>query len=220
MFDRIKSLVFGNLLIKAFSLLFAALLWFHVVARGKSEVNFVVPLEIRDIPVGMVVVGDVPGYVDVRMQGPEAIIRNLAPGDVSVALSIADAREGVAQFYLGPSNVKAPGNITVTTVSPVEVRIRLDELGEKVLPVTAVLSGNPAPGNHLGKVTVTPDKVGVKGPKSQLGRLKGLDTQPLDITGADGNVAEIVPLEPPTIRGVRLSQDEVLVETEIVSVDR
>ncbi|MBI5695913.1 MAG: hypothetical protein HZC51_09285 [Nitrospirae bacterium] len=220
MFDRIKTILFGNFLIKAFSLLFAALLWFHVVARGKSEVNFVVPLELRDIPAGMVVVGDVPGYVDVRMQGPEAIIRNLAPGDVSVALSIADAREGAAQFYLGPSNVKAPGNITVTTVSPVEIRIRLDESGEKTLPVTAVLSGNPAPGYMLGKVEVTPGTVSVKGPKSVLGRLKGLDTQPLEMTGVTGKVSEVVPLEPPTIRGVRLSQDEVLVEAEVVKVDR
>lgn len=220
MLDRIKGILFGNFHIKAVSLLFAALLWFHVVARGKSEVNFVVPLELRDIPAGMVVVGDVPGYVDVRMQGPEAIIRNLAPGEVSVALSVADSKEGATSFYLGPSNVKAPGNITVTTVSPVEVRIKLDELGEKTLPVTPVLSGNPAPGYHLAKVEVTPDKVSVEGPKSHLARLKGLDTQPVDVSGESESIERVIPLELPTIRGVRLSQDEVRVGVEIVKSGR
>src|SRR5512141_1342487 len=121
MVERLKRLIFDNFVIKLFSLIFAIILWLHVVSRGTAEVNFVVPLELRDIPEDMMVVGEVPGYADVRLQGQEAAVRRLSVKDVRAFLALSGVRPGESVHYLTPADVTVPGNIRVTGITPPQV---------------------------------------------------------------------------------------------------
>ena len=103
--NTLKKIFLENFLIKFFSLIFAIALWLHVVARGTAEVNFVVPLELRDIPENLMIVGQVPGYVDVRLQGQEGLVKRLSVREISAFVSLSGAKPGDLTFNLSASNV-------------------------------------------------------------------------------------------------------------------
>jgi len=207
MVQRLRHIVFDNFEIKIFSLVFALVLWLHVSTRGTSEVNFMVPLELRDIPDQMAVVGNVPGLVDIRVQTRETFLQRLTSKDFSVFISLAGAKPGEATYTLTPSNVRAPGSVNIESVSPSEVRLRLETLARKTLPVKAELSGRPARGYRIQKVETTPSSVMVEGPANMVRRLEYVQTSKIDINGISGNIEKMAPLISPGEGAVKLNND-------------
>ncbi len=197
MIQRLRHLIFDNIVIKIFSLVFAIILWLHVSMRGTSEVNFMVPLELRDIPARTTVVGNVPGLVDVRVQTRETFLRRLTARDFAAFISLAGANPGDSVYTLTPSNVRAPGNVKVKSVSPSEVRLRLEKLTRKVLPVRAELSGRLPNGYHIRKVEANPDSVTVEGPENLVRKLEDIRTEKINISGITGRVEKMVSLVSP-----------------------
>ncbi|MHB8173873.1 MAG: CdaR family protein [Nitrospirota bacterium] len=197
MIQRLRHLIFDNLVIKIFSLIFAVILWLHVSTRGTSEVNFMVPLELRDIPDRMAVVGNVPGLVDVRVQTRETFLRRLTARDFAAFISLDGANPGDAVYALTPSNVRAPGSVKVKSVSPSEVRLRLEKLARKTLPIRAELSGRLPQGYHIRKVEANPDSVTVEGPENLVRKLEDVRTEKIDISGISGTIEKMVPLVSP-----------------------
>ncbi|RPI50266.1 MAG: YbbR-like domain-containing protein, partial [Deltaproteobacteria bacterium] len=61
--------------IKVLSLGFALLLWFFVVGQEKAEVSVSIPLELVNIPAGLVIANDIPSNIDVKVYGPRSMIR-------------------------------------------------------------------------------------------------------------------------------------------------
>jgi YbbR domain-containing protein len=211
MIERIRHILFDNIEIKVFSLVFALILWLHVSTRGTSEVNFMVPLELRDIPDQMAVVGNVPGLVDIRVQTRETFLQRLTSKDFSVYISLAGAKPGEATYNLTPSNVRAPGSVTIESVSPAEVRLRLEKLMQRTLPVRAELTGRPFKGYRLQKVETNPSTVMVEGPESLVRRLEYVQTAKIDISGISGNIERMTPLISPGEGAVKLYDDNVQV---------
>lgn len=211
MVQRLRHMVFDNFEIKIFSLVFALVLWLHVSTRGTSEVNFMVPLELRDIPDQMAVVGNVPGLVDIRVQTRETFLQRLTSKDFSVFISLAGAKPGEATYTLTPSNVRAPGSVNIESVSPSEVHLRLETLARKTLPVKAELSGRPARGYRIQKVETNPSSVMVEGPANMVRRLEYVQTSKIDINGISGNIEKMAPLISPGEGAVKLYDDSVQV---------
>lgn len=220
MLQRLKGLFFDNFLIKLFSLIFATALWLHVVTKGKSEVNMMAPLELKDLPQNMVVVSELPPYVDVRLSGQENVVRNLTARDVGASISLKDAEEGETMVYLSPSNIKAPSNITITQVSPVEIRLRLDTMGQRQLHVAPVLTGEPGRGFRVVSVRTDPDTVVVTGPKRAIDKVGGVKTVPVNIEGVTGGFESTAMIEPPSARGAKLDVDSVKVVVSVAGADK
>ena len=84
-----RELILNNFLIKILSLFFAIVLWFFVTSKGKLEVNFNIPLELRKIPSSMVVVGDVTDYIDVRLKGRQSAIEGISSGQISAHIDLS-----------------------------------------------------------------------------------------------------------------------------------
>ncbi|MEK6583700.1 MAG: hypothetical protein AABY66_02485, partial [Nitrospirota bacterium] len=79
----IKDLVFENLSLKIASLFFAGILWFYITPisiRDSVEVNYVLPLELKNIPENIMVVGKFDDRINVRLKGRQNILRDIAPG--------------------------------------------------------------------------------------------------------------------------------------------
>lgn len=179
-----------------------------------------VPLELRDIPDRMAVVGNVPGLVDVRVQTRETLLRRLTARDFAAFISLSGANPGDSVYALTPSNVRAPGNVKVKSVSPSEVRLRLEKLTRKVLPIRAELSGRLPSGYHIRKVEANPDSVTVEGPDSLVRKLEDIRTERIDISGITGTVEKMVALVAPEEGGgenVRLYDDSAEI---IITVSR
>ncbi len=179
-----------NVTLKILSLVFAILLWFYVNSKGKLEVNFVIPLELRNFPTSLVMVSDVIDYVDVRLRGRESLLRNLSSNQISMHLDLAKSHEGENLFYLTEDNADVPAHVEVAKISPSSVSIRFEQLVQKKVSVVPVLVGKPAPGYRVTQVEVIPSTVTLEGARNQIAMIQELKTEPLDLTNLKGEIVQ------------------------------
>jgi YbbR domain-containing protein len=120
-----------NLSLKLLSLAFAVILWFFVMGEQRHAVAHVVTVEYRNLPKGLLIANEVPEAVAVTLSGPRALLARLAPADLSLPLDLAGLKPGVTSFKRLEENLKAPGGLVVTRISPASIDIRLERMREE-----------------------------------------------------------------------------------------
>jgi YbbR domain-containing protein len=180
----ISRIFFENWPIKLASLILAVTLWFYVTSKGKTEMSITAPLELRNIPQGMVVVGDVPGSLELRLQGQERALRDIAAGKKVVGtVDLGRGKEGENIIHLSPDDIGKPSGVLVTHMNPFEIAVTLDRLDRKSIRLKPVLTGKPAPGYRVRDVSVNPLRVTLEGPAGVIGSFAVLQTLPIDVNG-------------------------------------
>jgi YbbR domain-containing protein len=181
----VRKLLFENWGIKLLSLILSVSLWFYVTSKGKTEMTLTVPLELRNIPQNMAVVGNVAGSLEVRVQGQERALRDITIGKkVYGSLDLSLARIGENTVPISPDDIRRPSGVTVMHISRSEVKVRLEPLVRKTFRLKPVLYGLPAAGYQVRKISVTPTRIITEGPESVIKTLERLQTMPIDIQGA------------------------------------
>ena len=183
---------FANLPLKVLSLLVAVVLWLAVSGQSTVERNIRVPLEYRNVPPGMEMVGDPPGSVDVRLRGSSGNLARVVQGDVVAALDLTNARPGTRILNIHASEVRVPFGVQVVQVTPPAVSLEFEMSGQKVVPVSPVIEGEPAPGFVVGRITSSPATVQVLGPLGRLEALIEATTEPVHVDGARASVTDKV----------------------------
>src|SRR5918994_4334292 len=92
--------------LKLLAVLIALLLWLTVAGEHVVERTMRVPLELRNVPPQLEIVGDPPMTVDVRVRGSSALLGRMDPGDVVAILDLEGARTGSRLFHLRTDEVK------------------------------------------------------------------------------------------------------------------
>jgi YbbR domain-containing protein len=207
---------FANLPLKVLSLLAAVVLWLAVSGQSQVERNIRVPLEFENVPPGMEIVGDPPGSVDVRLRGSSGNLARVVQGDVVAALDLINARPGTRIFNLHASEVRVPFGVQVVQVTPPMVSLDFEFSGQKVVPVSPVIEGDPEPGFVVGRITTSPATVQVLGPVGRLEALLEATTEPVRVDGARTSIVDRVTIGVEDT-AVRLREPQVaVVNVEIV----
>src|SRR3990170_7159824 len=109
--SRSKSVAyhpFQHLGLKIMAIALAALLWLTVAGDHLVERSMRVPLEFRNIPPTLEIVGDPPTTVDVRLRGSSALLARVEPREIVAVLDLGSARPGPRMFHLRNDEVRAP----------------------------------------------------------------------------------------------------------------
>jgi YbbR domain-containing protein len=183
---------FRHLGLKVMAVALATLLWLIVAGDHLVERSLRVPLEYRNIPPELELVGDPPTEVDVRLRGSSALLGRLEPRDIVAVLDLSTARPGSRMFHLRSDEVRAPYGVDVAQVIPGTLAVDVEKSGRRTVPVVPALDGEPAPGFVIGRVTSEPPTVEVAGPESRLKQLTGATTEPVQVTGSHARVQDIV----------------------------
>jgi YbbR domain-containing protein len=183
---------FRHLGLKVVALALATLLWLSVAGEHIVERIIRVPVEFRNIPAELEVVGDPPSTVDVRLRGSSAVLSRLEPGEVVAVVDLTTARPGSRIFHIRNDEVRSPFGVEVAQVVPGTLGIELEKSARRVVPVFAPTEGDPAPGFVVGQVTAEPATVEVTGPESRVKKLPQATTEPVTVSGARENVRDVV----------------------------
>jgi YbbR domain-containing protein len=129
-----------------------------------------------------------------------------------------------ADVIIQPSGISIDQDVPVVPidangqqVSPIEldpdvVHVTIpvfQDVRNRSLPVTPVVTGTPAPGFEIAAVTVEPNVVTVAGDAEELGSLTSIETQPVSVNGASETVEDdpalvmpdgVVPVEASTVQ--------------------
>jgi YbbR domain-containing protein len=181
-----------NLPLKVLAVALAALLWLTVAGEHIVERSLRVPLEFRNIPAGLEIVGDPPATVDVRMRGPSGTLSRLDPGEVIVVLNLQNARAGSRLFHMRTDEVETPYGVEVAQVVPSTLSLELEKTSRRTVPVVPAVEGDPAPGFVVGRITAAPSTVQLEGPESRLNEVAEATTEPLIVSGATSPVVDTV----------------------------
>ena len=112
---------FRNFWLKLLALLLAAVLWLTVAGEHVVERTLRVPLELRNVPDQLEIVGDPPMTVDVRVRGSSALLGRMDPGDLIAILDLESARPGSRLFHLRTDEVRHPYGVEVAQITPVTI---------------------------------------------------------------------------------------------------
>ena len=207
-----KSLALGDWSLRLLSLIFAVMLWFFVVGEEKAEITINVPLEIVNLPQGLIIANDIPSAIEVRVYGPQSLVRSIATERISKVINLKGVSPGKIIEQITPDTLPLPKGVQVLRVQPRFVEIELEKLVKKRLPVKPVIIGKPAPDFKLGAVYVEPSYVVVSGPKSEVESLKGVKTLPVDIKNASSRVVKRTGL---ITEGTHLNIEPSMVEVRV-----
>lgn len=213
---------FRYLGLKVLAISLATLLWLTVAGEHVVERGMRVPLEFRNIPAALEIVGDPPTSVDVRLRGSSALLSRLDPGEIVAVLDLKAARAGSRLFHIANDEVRAPYGVEVAQVVPGTLALELERSGRRTIPVVPALEGEPAPGFVTGKVTSDPATVEVAGPESRLRQLTGATTEPVEVTGSQDRVRDVVTIgiADSAVRLVQPQNATVVVEVLPAPVER
>lgn len=183
---------FRHLGLKVLALALATLLWLTVAGEHVVERALRVPLELREKPEDLEIVGDPPIAVDVLVRGSSALLSRLAVGEVVAVLDLSSARPGSRLFHLRTDQVKVPYGVEVAQIVPATLSVELEKSTTRAVPVVPALEGEPAPGYTVGRITSEPATVRVVGPDSRVRELAEATTEPVSVDGEKSRIRDVV----------------------------
>lgn len=155
------------------------------VAQGTSSIqqSFDVEVELVGVEEGLVVTDQSSDTINVRLRGSRAALRNLAVDQLKYRVDAKGGKPGVAVYEVDVDTIDHPPGTSFVGYSPSRLQVRFEKRGRKNVPVRAETEGSPAPGYHLVGVVVEPEKVWLAGARSQVLRLREVETEKIDVAG-------------------------------------
>jgi hypothetical protein len=124
----LRRWVLHNFWLKVLSLVLATGLWLAISPdQEPAEVTLRVPIEFRHVPPQLEIGSVNVPEAQVRVRGPEQIIRELRPTDIHVDLELKDAEPGEHTFVLTAQQIHLQRDLTVVQVVPVRVTVIMEK---------------------------------------------------------------------------------------------
>jgi len=210
------QLIVRNWGLKLLSLVFALLLWLFVMGEQKAEVGYTVPLELKNLPVGLVVANEVPSLVDVRISGPRTLLSNIQSSALSMSVDLRGLQAGLTTFKRLDQNLNIPSALRVSRLSPSYVEVKLERVRQKTVPVRIAFEGQPVDGAILSEVIIRPESVVIEGAESEVKDVDGVVTEKVDISLAQESFTLTLPID---YRGTYTTlKDQKTVEVEVIII--
>jgi hypothetical protein len=181
--------------LKIASILIAIALWFFVTSRGQSEISIDVPIEFKNISVGLEIVKHSVKSVSLNIKGQERFIKNVKASDIRVPIDLSKAKNGESLFYIAREDINVPHAITITNINPLSVKVKIDETVAKTVKVIPIIIGDPAKGYRVESFTVEPKSVIIEGIMTEIKKVKSVQTEPIDVTGLNETLLQDVKLD-------------------------
>ena len=181
---------FRQLGLKVLAVVLASVLWLTVAGEHVVERSLRVPLEFRNIPEALEIVGNAPDSVDVRLRGSSAVLSRVQSGEIVAVLDLATARAGSRLFHIRADEVRAPYGVDVAQVVPSTLALELEKSARRKVPVVPAVEGDPAPGFVVGRVLSEPAAVEIVGPDSRVKQVAEATTEPVSVKDAKTRVRD------------------------------
>lgn len=166
-----------DMLAKVFSILAAILLWMYVVDEQNPDITQtysnigvqIVGLEKLEDS-GLTIIEGASSVVSVQVKGKRNNMVQMSKDKIEVAVNVSTIPSpGEYNLsYLASADV---AGITISSKNPTQIRLVVDKIASKSVPVKLDLKGQMPEGYLMDDYVVEPDAVTVKGPQSVLDQI-------------------------------------------------
>ena len=187
MIGFLKRYVLHNFGLKLLSLLLATGLWFMISPDEQpAEVAVRAPIVFQNVPTLLEISSETIPEAQIRVRGPERVIRQLRPNDVHADIELADAKPGERTFDLTSQQIRHPRELSVVQVVPSQVHLAFDTRLMREVPIHPRVTGNFLAGEQVTRVDVDPPQITITGPRHHVERVESATTDPVDASGTSG----------------------------------
>ncbi len=182
--NLIRRWVLHNFWLKALSLLLATGLWMAISPDEESaEVAVRVPIEFQHVPPHLEISSITIPEAQIRVRGPERVIRQLRATDIHAELELKDAKPGERTFDLTAEQVRHQRDLHVVQVVPGQVHLTFDMRLTRDVEIHPRVTGTFAAGEQIAKVIVNPERITITGPQHHVELVDAATTDPVDASG-------------------------------------
>lgn len=200
-----------NLGYRLLALLCSILLWGYVhIQQGPPTRTLQDTIDFRNLSNGLALTSGIR-TVNIEVTGPEEILEKLTPGDFETYVDLQGLQQGTYELpvqFLCQAAVH-PDTLRFT-VSPSTIRVQLEEIITRTMPIKPRLSSPPPPGYHFGTVLVTPQVAKVTGVRRLVEQIVRLEATALAENSEVDQVAPILPVNArgDVVTGVKIEPSE------------
>jgi diadenylate cyclase len=184
-----------NLVPKLISLILVLILWGFIGGQPRAEIWVTVPLEYRNMPTNMEIVGEMASRVEVGIRGPRGLISNITPDQVKAHVELSQALRGLNYVRLTEENIRVPLGTEITKINPSSIRIRLEDIKSRSIPVRAHFVGKLPRPLRLKAVSAEPASIVLQGPEGALKKIREIFTEPIDLSEIQEDVQLAIGIE-------------------------
>lgn len=182
MMDFLRRWVLHNFWLKVLSLVLATGLWLAIAPdQEMAEMAVRVPIEFEHVPSQLEISSMTVPDAQIRVRGPERLIRGLRTGDIQLELELKDATAGERTYDLTAQEVRHQRDLTVVQVVPGQVHLSFDTRMTREVKIQARVIGIPA--GEQAKILVDPESITITGPQHHVEMVEAATTDPVDASG-------------------------------------
>ncbi len=183
-----KRYVLHNFGLKLLSLALAAAIWFLISPEEQpAEVALRAPVVFDHVPAHLEISTEVIPEAQIRVRGPERVIRELQPNEVHAEIDLSDVKAGERTFDLTSQQVRHPSDVRVVQVLPSQLHLAFDTGLTREVQIHPRVTGIFANGDEIVNVTADPASTTISGPRRHVERIDAATTDPIDATGTRGS---------------------------------
>jgi YbbR domain-containing protein len=188
MIELFKRYVLHNFWLKLLSLLLAAGLWWRISPDEEPAVVILhAPIVFQHVPPHLEISSESVPDAQIRVRGPERVIRQLQANEVHAEIDLSEAKAGERTFDLTSQQVRHPSDVRIMQVVPSQVHLAFDTRMTREVEIHPRVTGIFAEGEQIARVDVDPPKVTITGPRDHVSRVDAATTDPVDATGTRGS---------------------------------
>lgn len=186
MIDLFKRYVLHNFWLKVLSLLLAAGLWWRISLDEQPAIVVLrSPIVFQHVPQHLEISADSVPEAQIRVRGPERVIRQLQPNEVQAEIDLSGAKAGERTFDLTSLQVRHPSDVRIVQVVPSQVHIDFDTRLTREVEIHPRVT--VAEGERVAKIEVDPPMITITGPKRHVENVEAAITDPVDASGTKGS---------------------------------
>jgi YbbR domain-containing protein len=212
-----------NLSTLLLSFILAVIVWGSAVtsADPNEERTYPITIEVIGQETDIEILNHIPDQLLMTLYAPSSILDELndESNELRAWIDLSGLKRGVHALtvqYLEPAGDRP---LRLVEVSPRTVEVNLEQLTSNTLPIQSEILGTPALGYQQGPTTWSDQEVNISGRLPDVQKVTAVEAS-LDITGANEDIQQTVPLLPRDSEGnlaigVTLNPDRIAVTQTI-----
>lgn len=209
-----------NLWLKLGAILLACLLWLYASTDKSYDYTFSYRVELVNLSPELILSEPLPSEVKVKISGKgKELFKLLLLEKRSLKIDAQKYSKGEFTLPLKPEMIEIPERLDLSVIeiiSPKVLRIDLQQLEEREVPIISQLTFFPAEGYFIkGETRFIPDRIRVRGPSESVGKTKFVLTLKKEFQNLSRSFSENIDLVPPSFYNLKIFPQKVDFSIEI-----
>ncbi len=192
----LRDYVLENTGLKILALMITVVMWLSVASRPVREATLQeVPVKFPDVPNNLTITKYDTQLARVTLRGPRDVLDPIRASDLSLVAEMSGIEQGIRVIQLKLDRISLPNSVEEISIEPRSIRVTVERVVEKEVPVRPRFEGEPAPGYEIVRLEVVPDKIRIAGGASLLRDVTDVSTETVILSNLTASLSEQVAID-------------------------